>query len=357
VVRFGGDEFVVLVPDVITAAAAEAAGQQFSEVFRAPFYVVGREFAITASVGVAIAPPGSKVDADNLLRNADTAMYRAKHIGRDRVVVFTDALRRELLERVKLESDLRSALARRELFCHFQPLVDLRDWRIFRAEALVRWRHPERGVLPPSAFMAGVERAGLASPLGDQVLAFAAERAGGWWRAGEDISVAVNLSAQQIRPGLPEAVGRLVERHGLPPQRLCLELTESTLFETQHESLAVLHELAARGVCLAVDDFGTGYSSFAYLRDLPVHEVKLDRSFVLRLDDGRTERVVAGMIHLAHELGLKVVAEGVETQRQLDLLLDLECDAAQGYLFAVPSDDPLAPLAPRPTAVTSALGS
>ncbi|HVQ25374.1 MAG TPA: EAL domain-containing protein, partial [Planctomycetota bacterium] len=157
--------------------------------------------------------------------------------------------------------------------------------------------------------------------------------------------------------GLPEAVGRLVERHGLPPQRLCLELTESTLFETQHESLAVLHELAARGVCLAVDDFGTGYSSFAYLRDLPVHEVKLDRSFVLRLDDGRTERVVAGMIHLAHELGLKVVAEGVETQRQLDLLLDLECDAAQGYLFAVPSDDPLAPLAPRPTAVTSALGS
>jgi diguanylate cyclase (GGDEF)-like protein/PAS domain S-box-containing protein len=340
VVRFGGDEFVALVPDVDTPAAAAEAGRRFAELFAAPFTAAGREFAVTVSVGVAHAPSGCAEEAESLLRNADTAMYRAKGLGRDRVVVFSEALRRELLDRVELENDLRGALARGELFCHYQPLVDLRDRRVFRAEALVRWRHPERGVLAPDAFMAGVERAALATPLGDRVLELAARQAGAWRRAGEDVGVAVNLSAQQIRPGLPEAVSGAVERSGIPPERLCLELTESTLFEIRN--LDVLRDLAARGVCLAVDDFGTGYSSFAYLRDLPVHEVKLDRSFVVRLDDQRTERVVAGMIRLAHELGLKVVAEGVETRRQLDILLGLDCDAAQGFYFAVPSENPLA---------------
>ena len=173
-------------------------------------------------------------------------------------------------------------------------------------------------------------------------MAMAAAQAGAWHRAGRPVTMALNVASQQLTRSLPGAIARLADEHGLPPDRLCLELTETVLLEAQSEGVAVLHDLAALGVRLAVDDFGTGYSSFAYLRDLPVHEIKLDISFITRLDqDERDARVVAGMIHLAHELGLRVVAEGVEHQAQLDTLCRLGCDAAQGYFFARPSEDPL----------------
>jgi EAL domain-containing protein (putative c-di-GMP-specific phosphodiesterase class I) len=209
-------------------------------------------------------------------------------------------------------------------------------------EALVRWRHPARGLLAPGAFLPGVERAGFAAAMGGQVMAAAAAQAGAWHRAGREVMTAINLASEQLTPSLPGAIARLAGEHGIPPDRLCLELTETALLEAASEGTAVLHDLVALGVRLALDDFGTGYSSFAHLRDLPVHDVKLDISFITPL--GRNERdarVVAGMIRMAHELGLRVVAEGVEHPAQRDVLLRLGCDAAQGFLFARPSEDPL----------------
>jgi EAL domain-containing protein (putative c-di-GMP-specific phosphodiesterase class I) len=196
--------------------------------------------------------------------------------------------------------------------------------------------------LAPAAFLPAVERAGFGAAMGHQVMAAATAQAAAWDRAGTPVAVAVNLAAQQLTPALPSALARLVEQHRLPAERLCLELTETVLVEAASEGVAVLHDLVALGVRLAIDDFGTGYSSFAYMRDLPVQAVKLDISFVTPL--GRSERdarVVAGMIRMAHELGLRVVAEGVEQPAQLDVLLQLGCDAAQGFLFARPSEDPL----------------
>jgi diguanylate cyclase (GGDEF)-like protein/PAS domain S-box-containing protein len=342
VARFGGDEFVVLAGRVASAEEAAARARRFTRVFETPFAVGGRELLVTVSIGVDFSPPGARVDGSTLLRNADTAMYRAKALGRNRVVSFTESLRRELLDRIDLEAALRAAVARREFVCHYQPIVDLASRRVSHVEALVRWRHPARGLLAPAAFLPGVERAGFAAAMGEQVMAAAAAQAGAWHRAGVPVCTAINLASQQLTPSLPGTVARLAAEHAVPPERLCLELTETALLEAASEGAAVLHDLVALGVRLALDDFGTGYSSFAYLRDLPVHDVKLDISFITPL--GRSERdarVVAGMIRMAHELGLRVVAEGVEQPAQLDALVHLGCDAAQGFLFARPSEDPL----------------
>jgi diguanylate cyclase (GGDEF)-like protein/PAS domain S-box-containing protein len=340
--RFGGDEFVVLAGGITSVQEAAANARRFAGVFAEPFSVGGRELLVTVSIGVDFAPAGARRDGTTLLRNADTAMYRAKALGRNRVVPFTEGLRRELLDRLELEAELRSAIARQEFLCHYQPMVDLATRRVSHVEALVRWQHPARGLLAPGAFLAGIERAGFAGAMGQQVMATAAAQAGEWHRAGLSMVTAVNLASQQLTRSLPGAIARLAAEHSVPAGRLCLELTETVLLEAASEGVAVLHDLVALGVRLAIDDFGTGYSSFAYMRDLPVHEVKLDISFINDL--GRNERdarVVAGMIRMAHELGLRVVAEGVEQPAQLDALLHLGCDAAQGFLFARPSEDPL----------------
>jgi diguanylate cyclase (GGDEF)-like protein/PAS domain S-box-containing protein len=340
--RFGGDEFVVLAGGVASPAEAEEVARRYTRVFGTPFAVAGRSFVVTVSIGVDFSAPRARVRGATLLRNADTAMYRAKALGRNRVVAFTSALRRELLDRIDLENELRSAIAGRQFVCHYQPQVDLATDRVSHAEALVRWRHPSRGLLPPSAFLDGVERAGYMTAMGDQVMEAGAAQAAAWHRAGLEVAMAVNVASQQVTRSLPAAVARLAAAHAMPPSRLCLELTETALFEANGEGVAILREVSDLGVRLAIDDFGTGYSSFSYMRDLPVHEIKLDMSFVTRL--GRHERdarVVGGMIRLAHDLGLRVVAEGVERPAQLETLRALGCDAAQGFLFAPPSADPL----------------
>jgi diguanylate cyclase (GGDEF)-like protein/PAS domain S-box-containing protein len=340
VCRFGGDEFVILARGGGTPAEGAAVARRYTTAFDEPFSAGGSERLVTVSIGVAVTAPGEVRDGETLLRNADTAMYRAKAAGRSRVAVFTEAMRRDLIERVQLEAELVEAFARDELECHYQPIVELASGAVVRAEALVRWGHPRRGLLLPSAFMSTVEHAGLARQLGEVVLAQAAAQAGVWHRAGHRVGVAVNLSASQVDRALPGAVAAALEKARLPPQRLCLELTERTLFERHGEPM--LRELADMGVRLAVDDFGTGFSSFAYLRDLPIHEVKLDRSFIAGIaDDERDGRVVAGMIHLAHELGMLAVAEGVEHPAQVEALVRLGCDQAQGFLFGAPSDAPL----------------
>jgi diguanylate cyclase (GGDEF)-like protein/PAS domain S-box-containing protein len=339
--RFGGDEFLILAGRVGSAEEAVESARRFARAFDAPFAVGGRELQVTVSIGVDFSPPGARVDGATLLRNADTAMYRAKALGRDRVVPFTEGLRRELLDRIDLEAELRRAVAQREFLCHYQPIVDLGSRRASHLEALVRWQHPRRGLLAPGAFLPGIERAGFAADMGQQVMAAAVAQAGVWRRQGRCVGTAVNLASQQLTPALPGAIARLADEHGVPRDRLCLELTETVILEAGSEGVAALHDLVGLGVRLAIDDFGTGYSSFAYLRDLPVHEVKLAMSFISPL--GRSERdarVVAGMIHMAHELGLRVVAEGVENPVQLEVLRRLGCDAAQGFLFARPSEDP-----------------
>jgi EAL domain-containing protein (putative c-di-GMP-specific phosphodiesterase class I) len=296
---------------------------------------------MTVSIGVEFAPAGARVSGSTLLRNADTAMYRAKALGRNRVVAFTEDLRRELLDRIELEAQLRTALGRREFVCHYQPIVELAGRRLSHVEALVRWQHPARGLLAPGAFLDGVERAGFTAAMGEQVMALAVAQAGARQRAGRPVATAINQASPQLTPALPARIDRLARAHGLPPSRVCLELTETALVEAKSEGLAVLQGLVGLGVRLAIDDFGTGYSSFAGLRDLPIHDLKLDMSFVTPL--GRSERdarVVAGMIRMAHELGLRVVAEGVEQPAQLEILCQLGCDAAQGFLFATPSPDP-----------------
>ena len=274
--RFGGDEFVVVAGQVASAEEAAQRARRYASVFDAPFALGGRALPVTVSIGADFAAPGARVEGSTLLRNADTAMYRAKALGRNRVVPFTEDLRRELLERIELEDELRAAIARREFVCHYQPIVDLASQRLSHVEALVRWCHPQRGLLGPGAFLAGVERAGYAANLGEQVMAAAAAQAGAWQRAGRPLAVAVNLACQQLTPALPRTILRLAEDHGVPAARLAVELTETALAEAKSDGVAVLHDLVALGVRLAIDDFGTGYSSFATLRDLPVHDLKLD---------------------------------------------------------------------------------
>lgn len=343
VCRFGGDEFVMLGEEVGSLEDAVAMARRFVAVFARPFAIAAREFQLTVSAGVAFAPSGTRESADAFTRNADIAMYRAKALGRNKVVAFSDSLRQELLERMTLERELRAAVSSGGILCHYQPIIELGSRRISRVEALARWRHPERGMVPPETFVSLASRSGLMGSLGEQVLTRAAAQAAEWSRGGRCVDVAVNVDSQQLSSMLPRVVSRALEAHALAPGRLCLELTESALLDAQGSNAAVLRDLAAMGVKLAVDDFGTGYSSFAYLRDLPVHEVKLDRSFITRITtDERDLRVVAGMIRLAHELGMRVVAEGVETRGQLDALIHLGCDDAQGFLFAGPVPDPFA---------------
>ena len=270
-------------------------------------------------------------------------MYRAKCLGRNRVVAFTSALRRELLDRLDLEAELRAAVAAREFVCHYQPQVELGPAPSPTRRRWCAGAIPPAACSPPAAFLDGVERAGFIGAMGEQVMAIGAAQAGAWHRAGRAVAMAVNLASPQLTPALPASVARLADEHGLAPGRLCLEITETALVEAQGEGIGVLRDLAARGVRLSIDDFGTGYSSFAYVRDLPVHEIKLDISFVTPLGrDERDARIVAGMIRLAHDLGLRVVAEGVEKMEQLEVLRGLGCDAAQGFLFARPSADPFA---------------
>jgi diguanylate cyclase (GGDEF)-like protein/PAS domain S-box-containing protein len=343
VCRFGGDEFVFLAEGVSSLANASRIAYRFASAFDRPFYAAGREFPATLSMGVAFAAPGCTDPSDVLMRNADTAMYRAKALGRNQVVTFTEALRSEMLKGIELERDLRVALLESQIICHYQPILDLGRRGVVRAEALVRWKHPRRGLVSPLEFLGVAEKTGLVVDMGEQVLAHALARATEWRSAGMDVGVAVNLASQQLDAELPRKLERLLDAARLPPEKLCLELTESALFSGHDANLKLMRDLSAVGVRLAVDDFGTGYSSFAYLRDLPVNEVKLDRSFIHSMNTSeRNEKVVAGMIRLAHELGLTVVAEGVETQEQLDTLLVLGCDEAQGYLFARPSENPLA---------------
>jgi diguanylate cyclase (GGDEF)-like protein/PAS domain S-box-containing protein len=332
VARFGGDEFVV----VLVGVSAESAGRLAAEVIAASREPVdiGARLLVTASVGLAAG--AGPADLGRLLREADAALYRAKDAGRERAAWFDQRMHAESLRRVRTEQDLRLALDRDELVVEYQPAFDLRFERISHVEALVRWRHPVRGLLPPLEFIPVAEETGLIHRLGGQVLSRAIEQAGRWAHI-PDLRVWVNTSPQQLAdPELPRSIGALLASAGLPAERLGIEVTESVLADTAHLAGA-LERVRALGVAVAIDDFGTGYSSLARLSASPVDVIKIDRSFVADLGTTRGQAVLASIVTLAHAIGAHVIAEGVETLDQLTTLSGLGVDSASGYLLARPS--------------------
>ncbi len=343
VARFGGDEFIFLLRDAGREEALEVAAR-VREVLAAPLELGTYRTYTTATIGIAVAD-GAGESVDELLRNADMAMYYAKGGGGTRCAVFDGSMHRAVVERLRLENDLRAALSRGELRLFFQPIVALETGAVVAAEALARWEHPVHGRVPPDRFITLAEDTGLIASLGAWVLDEAARQLAEWRAtlpAAAQLEVSVNLSPRQLRePGLVEAVAATLGEHGLPAAALKLELTESSLVEDPAAAAGVLRALKKREVQVYLDDFGTGYSSLSTLHRLPLDALKIDRSFVAGMDGGTTgahkgAEIVRTIVALARSLGVRVVGEGVETSEQLAALRALGCDFAQGYLISPP---------------------
>ena len=337
--RLGGDEFVLLLESVDTLEAMQVA-ERIREALRTPFTLDEREMFVTASVGVSFSGNDAPKLPKDLLREADLAMYRAKRSGRAGYAIFEEEMNTEAQGRLDLEQGLRGALERKEFRVFYQPKVSLKSGEIAGFEALVRWEHPQRGIVSPEEFVLVAEEAGLIVPIGEWVLGEACEQAKGWRELYPSLqaTVCVNLSARQFRdPDLPRKVVRILRKTGLEPERLNLEITESAAMGDAPATVATLKRLKNVGVRVAIDDFGTGYSSLSYLERFLVDDVKIDRAFIGKLgEDSGASVLVSGIVDLAHALGLKVIAEGVETEVQLGRLRETGCDLAQGYLFSKP---------------------
>ena len=303
-----------------------------------PFSQGGREWFISASIGIAVGDAG-RVTPEELLREAEIAMVRAKEDPTRRLLLFEPTMSAAMLERIDLENDLRAALERGELRAHYQPIVDLHDGRIVGFEALVRWQHPTRGLIPPLSFIPMAEETGLIAPLGRWVLETACRQAVAWRgrTPGAPLVMSVNLSARQfVQSDLVEEVAGILTMTGMEPGELELEITESVLMDQSEGGIRTLRSLRELGVRLVLDDFGTGYSSLSYLKNLPLDTIKIDRSFVVGLDGVADRSIVEAVLALAHGLGIGVVAEGIETETQRAQLIALGCDLGQGYLFSRP---------------------
>ncbi|MDB4951728.1 MAG: hypothetical protein JWM27_4377 [Gemmatimonadetes bacterium] len=339
VARFGGDEFTVLVEPVAGALDASHVAERILHALSAPFALDRHEVFASASVGIALSTTGH-ADPEELLRNADAALSRAKALGKSRYEVFDRAMHAEALGRLQMEMDLRRAVERGEFRVFYQPVVELATGRIAGFEALLRWMHPERGMIPPAEFIPVAEETGLILPLGRWVIEQACRDAGAWVRArGQPpATVGVNLSVKQFtQVDLVEHVERTLAATGLPASRLKLEITESVILEDAEPAKGMLARLRALGVELHMDDFGTGYSSLGYLHRFPLDALKVDRSFVMRMvEEPRNAKLVQAIVTLAHNLGVRVVAEGIDQPAQLVALREMGCDFGQGYLFSPP---------------------
>ncbi len=334
IARLGGDEFIVLLTDVQRTDDAAIVAQRLVDTLADPVTVQGTEVFVGGSVGVAMYPDDGN-DIDTLLMNADTAMYRAKAAGRGAFQMYDRSMNERALERLRMETRLRRALERDEFVLHYQPRVDVVTGRIVGAEALIRWQHPERGLLPPAEFIPLVEDAGLVIPIGEWAIRTVCAQSAAWSAEGlETVPVAVNLASTHLKErGLPALVASALQEHGVGANCLEIEVTESILLAEPELSVAIATELAEMGVQISIDDFGTGYSSLGYLKKLPIAALKIDRSFVRDLvSDPDDEAIVTAIIALAHSLKLKVVAEGVESPAQLAFLQSMRCDEYQGFL-------------------------
>jgi len=343
VARFGGDEFGIILDPVVGADDARRIADRIGADLRTPFPMGGRDWFISASMGIAIGQPGRATPGE-MLREAEIAMVRAKGDPSKRYVLFEPSMSEQTMDRIDMENDLRRAIERGELRLHYQPLVDLTTDRIVGFEALVRWQHPVRGLVPPLSFIPLAEETGLILPLGRWVLETACRQAREWRdaRPGDpQLMMSVNLSARQFgQPDLVDQVVAILAETGLDSTTLELEITESVVMDQSEVGIRTLHRLRDMGVRLVLDDFGTGYSSLAYLKHLPLDTIKIDRTFVAGLDGEADRSIVEAVIALAHGLRISVVAEGIETEAQFEILRAMGCDTGQGYLFARPLPEP-----------------
>ena len=333
--RLGGDEFTALILDIHQPQDALVVAHRILQVMRRPFMLQDREVMLTASVGIALYPQDGE-DAATLLKHADTAMYLAKDMGRNNSQFYSASLTETALKRMALESDLRLALEREEFHLVYQPQYDVASGSIKSVEALIRWKRPLHGNVPPAEFIAVAEHCGLIVPIGQWVLRTACNDAAQWQRAGLDLRLAVNLSPQQFKdPQLVRMVADTLAQSGLRPALLELEITEGALMEDTVSTMATLHAFRASGVHIALDDFGTGYSSLSYLKRMPLSSLKIDQSFVAGLPgDAENLAIVRAILAMADSLGLQVTAEGVETLEQAQCLRDLKCGFLQGFFFS-----------------------
>jgi len=340
--RLGGDEFVILLPQINRADRAVRVAQRILEALKPPFHFDNHELHVTMSIGITLYPYDGE-DADTLLKNADTALYRAKEQGRNNYQLYTPAMNARAFERLALENSLRKALERKEFSLYYQPQIDMQTGVITGSEALIRWQHPDLGIVYPSEFIPIAEETGLIMQLGEWVLRTACAQNQAWHRAGlPPLVMAVNLSARQFQQqDLVDIVARILKETGLAPRWLEIEITEGIAMQNADYTNVLLRGLKEMGVKVALDDFGTGYSSLSYLKKFPIDTLKIDQSFVRDLTSDPNDAAIANaVIVLAHSLKLKVLAEGVETQEQEKYLREHQCDAYQGFLFsaALPSD-------------------
>ncbi len=341
VARLSGDEFAVLFDGYSNLSSLVRVTTRLLNKLRKPQRLDGHEVVVSASVGISVLSD-AMLDADALISQADMAMQHAKHLGGDNFQFYTESLRASSLERLQLENQLRKAIEEEQLMVYYQPKLCLLSGYLHAAEALVRWQHPEWGMVPPGEFIGLAEETGLIAPIGEFVLRHACRQAREWQRQGLEVRVSVNLSVYQLRQGkLVSQVRQVLEETGLAPYLLELELTESQLLDSVEHIISTFQQLHALGVKLAIDDFGTGYSSLSYLKRLPVDYVKIDQAFIRGLHEGSQDAAITrAIITMSRSLGLKVVAEGVETEEQLAFLREQACDEAQGYLISRPIPEP-----------------
>ena len=339
IARQGGDEFVLLVEGIDAPEDAATVAGKTLEVLARPINAQGYELYITPSIGISVFPDDA-ADSDSLLKNADTAMYRAKNDGRNTYRFYTADMNERAYEQLLLENELRQALGLEQLVVYYQPFFRLHDGSPLGAEALLRWQHPERGLVSPGEFIPLAEESGLIVPIGEWVLRQACSQLAAWHAAGHTgLQVAVNLSARQFhQPDLAGMVRRILEETGLPPHTLELEITESTVMEDMGHTLSVMENLHGLGVGFAIDDFGTGYSSLSHLKRFPLQKLKIDKGFVQDIPaDANDCAIATSIIDLGHNMDLAVIAEGIETKAQRAFLLEHGCEQGQGFLFGYPA--------------------
>jgi predicted signal transduction protein with EAL and GGDEF domain len=340
VARLGGDEFTILLNDLTNIDDAILVADRIQKQVSRSFNLSGYETFTTASIGVALYDPSYR-EPEELLRDADTAMYQAKSHGKAQYAIFDKGMHARVVNALQLETDLRRAIERNEFFLQYQPIVSLDTGSVTGFESLVRWRHPVRGVIPPGEFIPTAEETGLIVTIGEWVIREACSQMKQWHNqstSGASLSISVNLSSKQLAdPRLMDQIIHTLDHTGLDPRSLKLEITESAVMQNVELATGMLQRLRALGVELSIDDFGTGYSSLSYLHRLPIDSLKIDRSFVSCINENSENReIVRTIVLLAQNLGMGVVAEGVETVEQLKQLRQLKCESAQGYLFSRP---------------------
>jgi diguanylate cyclase (GGDEF)-like protein/PAS domain S-box-containing protein len=343
VARLGGDEFVMLLPQVGSADDLPKVAEKVIEALKPPFTVDGQELHITTSIGISVYPYDGK-DIESLLKNAEVALYRAKEQGRDNYQLYTSAMNAKAFERLALENSLRKALEREEFAVYYQPQVDLLTGLVIGMEALIRWNHPDLGLIGPAQFIPLAEETGLITSIGEWVLRTSCKQTKAWQDKGyTNNRISVNLSARQFQQhDLVEMVDRVIQDSGLDPSYLELEITESVVMQDADQAIMILNQFKERGIKVAIDDFGTGYSSLSYLKQFPIDRIKIDRIFIHTIiTDSDDMAITAAIIAMSHNLNVAAVAEGVETVEQLDVLTELECDEIQGFVFSrpVPADE------------------